>query len=380
MNFTISKNKKLCLCLRVLRSALYIILIVIVFDLLINLVIPNKIKKTIGIVGNYSLKSDKFHHVIAPNINLTDRWGGEKYKVITNKYSMRISQGYEIDSSKENIAFIGDSFVWGSGIGYKDHFIHLIQKKIKNYNLLNLGYVSYSPSIYFKRIKYLIEEDNLRFSRIFIFIDHSDIQDEGIFYREDINGNIVRKWTSDEENKKRNQKYIVKNYLKQNSFIYKLYDIFNLPNISKKSGECLKKKNINFLDYLEYERFSYGFDKNIKQKKWVNEGLKKTDIYLNKIKRLSEKYKFDITLVYYPSAIEVIKNIKLDNNMHLEYLRNWSLNNKKDFIDTSIDFQKYEDGKDNYLNFFIKCDAHWNIKGHSIIAKNIVKYSKNIEF
>lgn len=366
--------------MKLLKQILIILIIILIFDLIINLIIPEKIKKRIGIVGNYSLKSDKFHHIIAPNINLTNRWGQKKYKIITNKYSMRINEADKIDINKKNIGFIGDSFVYGSGIDYREHFLSLLQNKIKDHNLLNLGYVSYSPSIYYKKIKDLIERSNLEFSRIFIFIDHSDIQDEGIFYREDKNGNIVRAWESDEINKKRSRKYIFKNYLKQNSFIYKLHDIFSLPQISKKSGECLKNKNdkkINFLDYLDYERISYGFDKKVSQKKWVDKGLKKTNIYLNKIMELSKKYKFDITLVYYPSATEIITNVSLDKNLHFQLLKEWSINNKIDLINTAKNFKKYNNGKDNYLNFFIKCDVHWNKNGHSIIAKNIINYLEN---
>ena len=41
-----------------------------------------------------------------------------------------------------------------------------------------------------------------------VFIDHSDIQDEAQFYREDKFGNIVRKWINDDEVKSKNKKYI----------------------------------------------------------------------------------------------------------------------------------------------------------------------------
>ena len=79
--------------------------------------------------------------------------------------------------------------------------------------------------------KYFLEVKNFKFDKIFLFIDHSDIQDEGIFYRENSKGDIVRKWYSDTEVKNKNKKYIVKNYLKQNSFIFKFYEHFNSPKM-----------------------------------------------------------------------------------------------------------------------------------------------------
>ena len=83
-----------------------------------------------------SLKSIKFHHKVASNIDLYEFWGNKKYKVVTNKYSMRVlsKNKRKINNSKKNIGFIGDSFVYGSGIDYENHFINISfsdWKKIK---------------------------------------------------------------------------------------------------------------------------------------------------------------------------------------------------------------------------------------------------------
>ena len=95
------------------KIALKIIIIVFIIDIFINLLIPENIKKKIGTTRNYSLKSEKFHHQIAPNINLYEHWGSKKYKVKTNQYAMRISeeQSNVLVKNKNNIGFMGDSFV-----------------------------------------------------------------------------------------------------------------------------------------------------------------------------------------------------------------------------------------------------------------------------
>ena len=79
-------------------------------------------------------------------------FGVKKYQVITNEFGMRVDEDYKIDKNKENIGFMGDSFVYGSGINYSNHFITFILKENKSHNLLNLAYVGYSPSIYYKKI------------------------------------------------------------------------------------------------------------------------------------------------------------------------------------------------------------------------------------
>ena len=51
--------------LNFIKIFLFILLSIIVLDLFINILIPEKIKKKIGITRNYSLKSKVFHHEIA---------------------------------------------------------------------------------------------------------------------------------------------------------------------------------------------------------------------------------------------------------------------------------------------------------------------------
>ncbi len=361
--------------MRFLKSLVAIIFLVIIFDLIINQIIPENLKKRIGTTKNYSLKSIKFHHETAPNINLYEFWGKKKYKVKTNQYSMRINEkeNFFIDKLKENIGFVGDSFVYGSGIDYNDHFISKLDNK--NYNFLNLGYVSYSPSIYYKKIKSLIEDEKIDFKKIFIFIDHSDVQDEGIFYRENINGNIVRKWINDNEVKSKNRKYKIKNFFKQNSFIFKLYENLFSSKISKKSKECITKiKNgVRYENYIDLDRFGYGYNFNLQNKDWIEDGINKIINYLNKIKKLSIENNFEIIIVNYPSALEVINNIPSNNSEHFKFLKKWTSENKIRFIDTRIDFIK-ENNINDYVNNFILCDVHWNSNGHKIISKNIKKY------
>jgi len=372
--------------IKILITSFLIILMVFLFDLIINILLPESLKKKIGTTRNYSLKSIKFHHEIAPNIDVYEHWGKKKYKVVTNEYSMRVLNKDKgiINNSKKNIGFIGDSFVYGSGINYKKHFINILNEKNNSYNFLNLGYVSYSPSIHYKRLKYFLQIQNLKFDKIFLFVDHSDVQDEGVFYRENSKGNIVRKWYSDEVIANKNKKNFIKNYFKQNSFIYKFFEHFNSPKISEKAKKCILDNEIdhiiffepplfkskkNYIKYLDVERFGYGYMDEIKDKKWVDEGINKILNYLDKILLLSKKYNFELHIVYYPSAMEILNKIHFSTSKHFIFLNEWSLNNNINFINIYNQFNKYGDEKSNYLKNFIKCDVHWNDLGHFKISK-----------
>ena len=158
--------------MKFIKKIIVICILFFVFDLLINLLLPDSIKKKIGSTKNYSLKSERFHHEISNNIDLPEFWGETKYQVVTNSYGMRTGKGYKIDKNKASIGFMGDSFVYGSGVDYSDHFIENLIDQNKKYNFLNLAYVSYSPSIYYKKLRYFINEKKIQFKSIYLFVDN----------------------------------------------------------------------------------------------------------------------------------------------------------------------------------------------------------------
>ena len=361
-----------------LLKILLIIFILISFDLIINIFLPEKIKKKIGYTRNYSIRNAEFHHEIIPNIDLNEFWGSNKYNVTTNNLGMRISNDESkiIDFNKQYIGFIGDSFVYGSGIDYKEHFITKIKETKKYNNLLNLGYVSYSPSIYLKKLEKYIFSQKIKFKKVFVFVDTSDIQDEGVFYRENHKGHILRKWLSDEENYKKLKKYKIKNYLQQNSFLFKFHQMISISSVTDMGVKCLEQtgKFLNYSNYLDKERQSYGIDEALKNKDWVINGKKNVIKYLNKIKELSIKENFEMIIVYYPSALEILENYEFKNSDHFKLLYDWSISTKTSFINTSNEFDKFPRGNEGYKKNFIECDVHWNSNGHDIIASKIIKF------
>ena len=48
------------------------------------------------------------------------------------------------------------------------------------------------------------------------------------------------------------------------------------------------------------------------------------------------------------------------------------MENNVEFLNTSDDFNSNYSSLNNYINNHIKCDIHWNINGHKIIAQNIL--------
>ena len=168
---------------------------------------------------------------------------------------------------------------------------------------------------------------------------------------------------------------MIKNYLKQNSFIFKFYEIFFSVTISEGPAKCLENKNnvTNFVKYLDYERFGYAYDAKIQSNDWVIEGQNKTLSYLDKIYNLLNENNINLEIVYYPSAIDILNDNKdTEKSTHFNLLKNWSSMKEIPLIDTSKDFFKYSSSIQNYRQNHILCDMHWNSNGNKIIAKNIL--------
>jgi hypothetical protein len=118
-----------------------------------------------------------YHHTLKPNFNSNSA----KYLDITYKICTD-SRGFRFDcKSKElkkyDVAFIGDSFTEGVQVSYENSFVGLIDKAT-DLNVVNLGVSSYSPVIYYHKVKNLLEKTNLNFEHLIVFIDISDISNE----------------------------------------------------------------------------------------------------------------------------------------------------------------------------------------------------------
>ena len=90
-----------------------------------------------------------------------------------------------LQPASRRILLIGDSFVEGIGMNFEDSFAGLLQgagqQRSDRIEFLNAGVASYSPSIYYKKIKYLLDS-GLRFDEVVLFSDTADVTDEATAY------------------------------------------------------------------------------------------------------------------------------------------------------------------------------------------------------
>jgi hypothetical protein len=116
-----------------------------------------------------------------------DVWGELRYPLVTNSLGFKDATARDVPlkPASRRILLIGDSFAEGIGMRYEDSFAGLLQRageaRSDKLEFLNAGVASYSPSIYFKKIKYLLDS-GLRFDEVVLFSDPSDVTDEATSY------------------------------------------------------------------------------------------------------------------------------------------------------------------------------------------------------
>ena len=128
-----------------------------------------------------------YDHGFAADFDGYDVWGELRYRLITDSLGFKDASVRKIPlkADSRRILLIGDSFAEGIGVSFEDSFAGLLhragQERGEKIEFLNAGVASYSPSIYYKKIKYLIES-GLQFDEVVVFSDTSDVTDEATSY------------------------------------------------------------------------------------------------------------------------------------------------------------------------------------------------------
>lgn len=140
----------------------------------------------------YRVASSEFHHGLRPNFS-TDKavWGGNTYSIRTNSLGFRDEIKRDVGKipNKRRIVFIGDSFTEGVGLNWDQTFVGIFARSRPDLEVLNAGVSSYSPAIYLRKLSWLLER-GYKIDEVVVYIDISDIQDEGYSYTFDGNGGL----------------------------------------------------------------------------------------------------------------------------------------------------------------------------------------------
>jgi lysophospholipase L1-like esterase len=283
----------------------------------------------------------------------------------------------------QRILFIGDSFTEGIGVEFEDTFVGIIGKKLSydSIEILNAGVSSYSPAIYYRKTKYLLEETNISFDSLVVFLDISDIEDEAEFYWIDDDrvigtDRVPQVWLGMRKSGRTIKQEIalhasnsIGNAAVYNSIIVCLgYLVKSNITIIPDSGEERSEQDdelgtgkLRALWTVNDALFtSFGA-------KGLRRGRENMDRLLDVLKR----YDIDLTVVVYPWPDQIIEQDL--HSRQVSFWRAWAEERGVQFIDLFPVFVSEKDGEATIRENFLPGDVHWNEAGHRLVAERFLK-------
>src|SRR3989344_6767541 len=105
-------------------------------------------------------------------------FSNEYYTYIKNNaQGLRMNNNLSLEKSKYRIAFLGDSFIWGHGVNDGERISNVLEKELKNSEILNFGVSGYATDQYYLQIKNTIL--NYKPDLVIIRFYANDLEDAG---------------------------------------------------------------------------------------------------------------------------------------------------------------------------------------------------------
>lgn len=264
------------------------------------------------------------------------------------------------------------------------------------WEVLNLGASSYSPVIYYNKVKFFLEK-GLEFTHLAVFVDISDIEDEAInyYYNEDLQSvesinyyynedlqfveSINYYYNADLQSV---QSFLnkFKSYLKNNFFVtYNFLNYFHdkIYYLSSKKKYKSAEEFLEFIHSNSFKRDKWTINHNVYEEyqTGVNNSLK----YMKLLKLLCDEYNIKMYVVVYPWSTQLyFKDLE---SAQVKIWKKFSQENKIEFINLFPLFldkkNSNEDINKKIKKYYIPFDVHFNREGNKIIADYFIKFFNN---
>jgi len=124
------------------------------------------------------------HHALKPNCASIEHWGGRSFDFFTNSLGLRDERVREVPlaDARPRILILGDSFT-AAPLPWGESYAGRIAARLPQYDFLNGGVASYSPSNYLNTARMVLAQ-GVEIDEVIVFIDISDVQDEASYYRD----------------------------------------------------------------------------------------------------------------------------------------------------------------------------------------------------
>jgi hypothetical protein len=314
-----------------------------------------------------------YDHGFAADFDGYDVWGEARYRLITDSFGFKDASTREVPlkSASRRILLIGDSFAEGIGLPFENTFAGLLAqegaKRPDKIEFLNAGVASYSPTIYYAKIKYLLEK-GLQFDEVVLLSDSSDVEDEASSY-----------FCIDEDPKYRTYcntppGSVPRPAIKRDFFI----DHFAVTNrIRLVVKRWLQTRLGNKRHAINDDHNRIGWTTaNPDPAKYrplgVEGGIARSIENMTKLSDLLASRKIPLTIVVYPWAQQIAQNDRDSKQVRL--WRDFCPGHCKTFIDLFPPlFAAADADRDWYEHLYIVGDDHFSARGNRMMFEELAK-------
>lgn len=312
------------------------------------------------------VRSEIFHHGFEPLVSARSDWGSRVADYRIDSLGLRDASARQVPlrGDRRRLVFIGDSFTEGIGVDYEKTFVGLVAQALepKGVEVLNAGCASYSPIIYYRKVRWLLDQ-GLRFDELAVYIDVGDVQDE-VTYFLDGDGNVA----SDELRRLREeraniryplprplQNLTVRQFLKRNTIgLFALYE-----GMEKAVGNEDRRDALWTVDPRLFEQFG-------------REGLSRARRNMDLLAEILGQQGIRLTVAVYPWPDQIRRGDL--RSLQVSFWHQWAAGKGAGFVDYFPRFVDVARSREVLAREFIRGDIHWNEAGHQAIADGFLEY------
>ncbi len=330
-------------------------------------------------------------HGLATKAEFFDHYAGRTYPVFTNSLGFKDASSRDVPLAAEGhrVLFMGDSFVEGVGLTWEESMTGRVAEVLKGRGIgvLNGGVAGYAPSIYRRKIEYLLDDVGLEVDEVVVEIDVSDPFDEARHFTTAEDGSI--RFRSDTKeglafhfDNWRN----FRRWIRENSAIvrlgYAVRDHFRHKKRKRAHAERLlaagfdrPKPAVVRENMWSFQHGAFTWDRE-QYDRYGREGLAKAKANMDALAAFLKKKGVPLTVAIHPWPDQLLYG--QDVVSARDFWVQWGRDRGVPVIDLFDDFDALlaESGlsKLEFLDkYFIRFDAHWNAEGSRRVAEWILR-------
>jgi lysophospholipase L1-like esterase len=320
-----------------------------------------------------------FHHTLATSFQGVDVWGTQHYKLYTNNLGFRdiAARNVPLVSSTRRILLMGDSFTEGLGMAFEDSFAGMLyaagQFRTPKIEFLNGGVSGYSPTLYYRKIKYFLDQ-GLRFDELVLFPDMSDVWEEATQY-----------FCIDDDPKYRAHCKDRDIDLEKEAFLRSLFSVTNTIRVTIKSKLAEWRHGLpdpapNLELFFPVDAWSvpdhltrWPYLKDLYAPLGADGGIIRSLRRMQDIADLLKSFGIPLSVVVFPHPPEVAHNDQF--NRQVQLYQDFCKLNCKHFINVFPPFLATAKSQpDWYPRYFILGDFHFSAQGNRLMFEELAKY------